>query len=182
MIEERTIGPARVLLCALQPASSRREAELAAETALLDRAFPEGYVLSHTQEGAPFIAGRDIHMSISHSRSHAALALCRERPVGIDIETVRPQLARVASRVFSEEELAVYGTNQCGLLRAWTLKEALYKAALTPGVDFRHGICLPLGGKKNEATVTVPGGAVRCFVVLASEISADGALALVAAL
>lgn len=179
MIESRTIGSVRLYICRLGDAASRRDAEVQAVEALLRRAFGERCVLSHDSEGAPFIAGSDVSISISHSRTHAALAVCGRCPVGVDIETRRPQLARVAPRVLSPAELEVYGAEPDGLLRTWTLKEALYKAALTPGVDFRSGIVLPLGDKKNEATVASPAGGAMCFEVLASEVSEDGALGLV---
>lgn len=178
MIEQRTLGPVRLYLCALSAdATTRREAERAAVARLLEAAFPEGCVLRHTPEGAPVVDGA--HISISHSRTHAALAVCADAPVGVDVETARAQLARVAPRVLSADELAAYGGDADGLLRAWTLKEALYKAALTPGVDFRRDIHLPLGHKKNEATVAAPGGVAKCFAVLASEVTQAGGLAVV---
>ena len=36
--------------------------------------------------------------------------------------------------------MGIYAPVSDGLLQAWTLKEALYKAALTPGLDFRADI------------------------------------------
>lgn len=172
MIETRHYGAARLYLCRLPEAATRREAEKAAVEALLRHAFPEGAVLCHTPEGAPYLKDNPVHISISHSRSRAALAVCAEAPVGVDVETLRDQLARVAPRVLSEAELADYGTTAEGLLRAWTLKEALYKAAGVPGVDFRTGINLPVaaaGHKKNEATVATPGGAAKRFAILAAD-------------
>ncbi len=159
----------RVYLCPLPAPAPRREAEKAAVAALLARALP-GAVLRHTADGAPVVDGGPF-ISVSHSRTHAALAVCPHAPVGIDVETPRAQLARVAPRVLSEPEMAVYGASPEGLLQAWTLKEALYKAALTPGLDFRRDIRLPLGHEKNEATVATPGGAARRFAVL---VACDG--------
>lgn len=161
MIESRTIGPVRLYVCRLGDAASRRDAEVQAVEALLRRAFGERCVLSHDSEGAPFIAGSDVSISISHSRTHAALAVCGRCPVGVDIETRRPQLARVAPRVLSPAELEAYGAEPDGLLRAWTLKEALYKAALTPGVDFRNGMFCRSGIKKTKPPSRLPQGA-RC--------------------
>lgn len=169
MITERIFGDVRVLVCPLPAEGSRREAEKAAVARLLEYALP-GAVLAHTPHGAPIVAGGPF-ISISHSRTHAALAVCAAAPVGIDIETMRGQLPRVAPRVLSDAEMAVYGVSPEGLLQAWTLKEAIYKAALTPGLDFRRDIHLPLGDEKNEATVAAPGGAARSFAILEA---ADG--------
>lgn len=176
MIDVRHIGPVVLYTCQLPPAATRREAELAAVQSLLCEAFPDGLLLEHAPSGAPVLAGRTERISISHSRSRAALAVCEGAPVGVDTETARGQLARVAPRVLSEAELAEYGSVPGGLLTAWTLKEAIYKAALTPGLDFRRDIRLPLGHKKNEATVAVPGRAARRFAILLCAVDGDEAI------
>ena len=174
-----TFGSVRLFGCMLPEAPARREAEVQAVAQLLAAALPVGYRLTHTPDGAPLLQGGP-HISVSHSRTHAVVALCADAPVGVDIETPRAQLARVAPRILSEQELAAYGATPEGLLQAWTLKEALYKAALTPGLDFRRDIRLPLGPDKAEATVMHPDGAAMRFAILACQPWADGALALAA--
>lgn len=173
----------RVLACALQPAPTRRRAEIEAVDRLLAAALPGGYTLAHDTDGAPrLIAGGAPAISVSHSRTHAAVALAPcGVAVGIDIETPREQLRRVAPRVLSPDELAACADGDMdALLRAWTLKEALYKAARVAGADFRRDIHLPLGHKKNEATVATPCGAAKRFVVLhAGPWQGGGAMALV---
>ena len=78
--------------------------------------------------------------------------------MGIDCEPAdRAQVLRVADRVLSEDEIKLVGQYAARLeegdahheplpaeeasvranVLAWTVKEALYKAALTPGLDFR---------------------------------------------
>lgn len=174
-IKERHYGDVRVLLAPLPAAPTRREAELAAERMLL---LP-GLSIRHNADGAPSVEGSDEAISISHSRTHIAIAIGGEAPLGIDIETPRAQLRAVAPRVLSAAELDAYGTTPDGLLRAWTLKEALYKAALTPGLDFRRDIRLPLDLTKKEATVVLPGGGTKSFIILAAEAAAGGFLSLV---
>lgn len=168
-------GSIRVLCMPLPQASSRREAELQAERTLLP-----GLTIAHDEHGAPHLPGRACHISISHSRTHLAAALCADSPVGIDIETDRPQLRAVGRRVLSEAEMEAYGRDPLGLLRAWTLKEALYKAALTPGIDFRRDIRLPLAGEA-RARVVLPAGPALHFSIEAWGPLADGYMALVRA-
>ncbi len=76
----------------------------------------------------------------------------------------------------SENELAAY-TSDALLLRAWTMKEALYKAALTPGLDFRRDITLPIPPDSEKATA---GG--RLFSIVATIVRHDFTLTAVAAL
>lgn len=101
--------------------------------------------VAHTSEGAPYLPMLpDKSISISHSRDLCALAIAPAgMSIGVDIESEREQLRRVAPRVLSLGELRLYDDGADGLLKAWTLKEALYKAALTPGLDFARDIKIP---------------------------------------
>lgn len=130
---------------------SGREAERAAIASLISENFGPDAKLDHRPDGSPTINIPGIEISISHCRTCAVIAVA-DRPVGVDVETDRAQLARVAPRVLSPDELRCYA--DC-LVKAWTLKEALYKAALTPGLDFRRDILLPLDGS-DKATVLTP--------------------------
>ncbi|MDO5394610.1 MAG: 4'-phosphopantetheinyl transferase superfamily protein [Bacteroidales bacterium] len=106
-------------------AGGRRESERRAVAEIIRRVLP-GCTLRHAQSGAPQIDG--MHVSVSHSRHYAAVALS-ERPVGIDIEESRTaQLERVATRFLDDEEMAVGALSPVELLRAWTAKEAVFKA------------------------------------------------------
>lgn len=110
--------------------------------------------LAHAPSGRPLLENADgLHISISHSADYVAVVFGPIEGIGIDVEQPRAQLARVAPRVLSAAEMAVYGHSESLLLRAWTLKEALYKAALTEGVDFRRDIVLPLSPDGTRATV-----------------------------
>lgn len=105
---------------------SPRNAERRAVAALAEAAFGPGVEISHRPDGSPYINKEGIYISVSHSRHHAALAVAAHE-VGIDIEQQRTQLIRIAGRFLSAEEQKIYNTPAL-ILRAWTLKEASYKA------------------------------------------------------
>lgn len=87
--------------------------------------------LLHDDDGAPLLAGSPLHISISHSRNYAAIMLDASARCGIDIEEPRlDQLSRVRTKFLTPAELAA-GVD---LLAAWTAKEAVFKAAGTPGL------------------------------------------------
>ncbi|MCM1096153.1 MAG: 4'-phosphopantetheinyl transferase superfamily protein, partial [Terasakiella sp.] len=92
--------------------------------------------------GAPVLEGSRLHISISHSARMAAVAIDPARRIGIDIEDLDRgrQIERVAPRVLSAAELESYTGR---LLEAWTLKEALYKIADDPGIDWRASLPIP---------------------------------------
>ena len=97
--------------------------------------------ISHYDDGAPFIAGSDLKISVSHCRSHVAVAISAcDSAFGIDIEQWRQQLDRVKEKFLSPASLSVWAINNESLLRAWTLMEATYKAARIKGLDIKKQI------------------------------------------
>lgn len=99
---------------------------------ILSRELPADVRLVHDPDGAPLLTGTDLHISISHSRRFAAVALHPRLRIGVDIEEERPQqLQRVAERFLSPRDLELWSRD---LLGAWTIKEAVYKAAGQPGL------------------------------------------------
>lgn len=83
--------------------------------------------LRYTPDGAPYIDGSPFRISVSHSRMEVALAWSERSSIGIDIEQPRAALANVARRFLTPREQEYY-TDIPRLLRAWTIKEAVYKA------------------------------------------------------
>jgi phosphopantetheinyl transferase len=125
--------------------SSRRSNERMAVSELLGEAIP-GASLGHHLNGAPFIHERpELCVSVSHSQSHAVLVISK-RNIGIDIESPRQQLQRVANRVLCPDELTAFSALADGLLRAWTAKEAVFKCAGLAEVDFANEIHISTDG------------------------------------
>ena len=130
----------------------RRQREDIAVAKLVTEAFGQGAVRHNDSIGTPYILmnGRviNVEVSVSHSRSHAVLAVAPQGiALGVDIEDNRQQLQRVAPRILSASELRVYSSLPLGLLKAWTMKEALYKAtrrSFGKELDFTANIQLPL--------------------------------------
>lgn len=132
-----------------QPGQTRRQAEESALQKLLTQAFGEGTARTHNIIGAPVIMrnGKAVEgaVSVSHNKNFAAILHApNHSSAGLDIEIYREQLQRVATRFLSARELKEYDNSNIDLLRAWTLKEAVYKAAGMPGVDLRNDINIPV--------------------------------------
>ncbi|MCM1310918.1 MAG: 4'-phosphopantetheinyl transferase superfamily protein [Bacteroides sp.] len=126
----------------------------AVEKLVAEQVGPEIRII-HVADGAPLLVGSPLHISISHSRNFAAIALDEDVRIGIDIEEPRlEQLRRVISKFLLPEELPTWESQ---LLRAWTAKEATFKAAAVAGLTIGR-ICL------SEADVAkVPDG--RSFLL-----------------
>lgn len=111
----------------------RHEREEAAVSALMREAFGPEAVRGHDSTGAPvaIVGGEALgcRISLSHSAAYAVLAVARgASDIGVDIEEPRTSLARVVERILGPDEREVC-TDSYSRLRAWTMKEALYKAS-----------------------------------------------------
>lgn len=107
---------------------TRRRDEIDAVAAIVREVFGAEARLMHDPDGAPYISGSDVSISVSHGGGYALLAVNRLCKIGVDIERARPTLMRVATRFMSESELVVYGRSVDTALVAWTAKEAVFKA------------------------------------------------------
>lgn len=112
--------------------------------------------IGHFSNGAPFLYGMPTRISITHTAHLLAVASLPKTPeadlasfntrtaLGIDAEKLdRVQVIKVRSRFLSDRELEMIpADNQEKNIIAWTVKEALYKAALAPGIDFRNDLVI----------------------------------------
>lgn len=87
-------------------------------------------VFSFGAHGKPFIVGHpDICFNMSHCKE-AAICVIDEKPVGVDIEAVRPFRESLVHYTMSDEEVRqIVAAPQPGLAftRLWTMKEAVQK-------------------------------------------------------
>ena len=115
----------------------------------------EGYrEIGHFRNGAPFLQGETSRISITHTGRFLAIATLPPTPetelsgfseraaLGIDAEPAdRKQVLNVRSKFLSDEELAMIPADDVRAnVLAWTAKEAMYKAAMTEGLDLCGGI------------------------------------------
>lgn len=115
----------------------------------------EGYrELGHFRNGAPFLVGETGRISITHTGRFMAVATLPDTPevdlsvfseraaMGIDAERAdREQTLRVRNKFLSDDEQQMIDKDDVKKnVMAWTAKEALYKAAMQEGLDFKNDI------------------------------------------
>ena len=108
----------------------------AAAYLLLCRGLREEYgitekpVFGYGEHGKPFLVGhQDIHFNLSHCRE-AAACYVSDRPVGIDVEAIRPAKESLLRYTMSDSEVEwIRSSPQADLAFTclWTKKEALVK-------------------------------------------------------
>lgn len=80
--------------------------------------------------GKPYIVGHpEMHFSLSHCREAVACVIS-DRPVGIDVESVRRYKEDVVRYAMSEQEQQLIATAErpeVAFIRLWTMKEARLK-------------------------------------------------------
>jgi phosphopantetheinyl transferase len=100
---------------------------------------PAGLQIAHDDQGKPGLPDYpDISISFSDSEGWNGLALSRDRPVGIDVELVRPVSWEPMLNMLAEDneadDIRAVLADLAGLdpfFRCWTAKEAILKAAGT---------------------------------------------------
>lgn len=128
----------------------------------------DGAVISHCSDGHPFVDGHPGSLSISHASDLLVAAFSRNHIVGIDIEYPREALRRVVSKFLSESEREKYDELPL-LLRAWTIKEAVYKAALEKKLSL-FDIILPDPGESVPFAMVRTSTGIRRFRLCYSSI------------
>jgi 4'-phosphopantetheinyl transferase len=100
---------------------------------------PKQVPIGYTTLGKPTLtepfSPRDLQFNLAHSDGLALYAFCRDHPVGVDLERIRPDFAtaEIAQRFFAPGEVAVLQALPPALqieafFACWTRKEAYLKA------------------------------------------------------
>lgn len=91
----------------------------------------------------PYFDQSDYHISLSHSFPYVAAVISYKKPVGIDLERFGRQVEKIGPRFLSAKEWNLWQDSHSDLTKAWTCKEAVYKAMGVPGLAFQQDIQLP---------------------------------------
>ena len=113
-------------------------------------------VFSYGEHGKPSIVGHaDIHFNLSHCRE-AALCVVSDRPVGVDVESIREFKESLVSYTMSDAEIArIHQAErpEVEFIRLWTMKEAVLKLA---GTGITNDLKTVLTGRQQiETTVNL---------------------------
>lgn len=111
--------------------------------------------VEHGKHGKPFLPDHpNIHFNLTHSGEHAA-AVFSDRPVGCDLERIRPFRPALAARCLCPDELAFLHQSaqpDIDFCRLWTCRESFFKAVSTGLSAPVDSVCICLA--PNGATLT----------------------------
>jgi len=92
--------------------------------------------------GAPYMDSK-VFISISHTKNKAGLAINKHYKIGLDLESIRPNIKTIMHKFLSEKEKMHFDTeNIVELCKVWSAKETLYKLAGRKKILFKSELLL----------------------------------------
>jgi phosphopantetheinyl transferase len=113
-----------------------RVLEILSARILIKELTGEEKEVCYNDTGKPFLADKSFHISVSHTKKYVAVAINKEKPVGLDIEYISEKIKRVQSRLMSADEYIDSNNELVHLLLHWSAKEAMFKFLDAESVDF----------------------------------------------
>ncbi|HRI26888.1 MAG TPA: 4'-phosphopantetheinyl transferase superfamily protein [Chitinophagales bacterium] len=99
--------------------------------------------VSVSAQGKPYFTNGGGFFSISHSANTVAVVWHPHKEVGIDVETLRPQVLKIKHKFLSEREMNMIAPDDVKAHTAfWCAKEALYKLHGFKELQFNKDIIL----------------------------------------
>ena len=105
----------------------------------------------YNEYGKPYVAG-GLAFSISHCKDGIAVAV-DDRPLGIDIESIRDIKPELVERTMNEAEQAYIGNSAARFTELWTKKEAFLKYKGTGIIDDLREVLHDTGKAMFETTI-----------------------------
>jgi len=125
--------------------SQSKEVQKEAMDLLIKEIMGSGYAMEYDVYGKPWPVNKPGFISLSHSANWVAFCFHPNQPMGIDVETTRPQLSKVAPRILHQLENSILEklqNKQRTLQLFWGGKEALYKAYGKKNLEFSSQLVL----------------------------------------
>lgn len=123
--------------------SEVRQKEWLAVRILCHSLLSEPFEIQYQESGKPYLKGTNLHISISHTKGYAALAL-NKNPIGIDIETRASKAMRVKDKFLQAQEiqLSITDTQEDDAVALWSAKESVYKLLQHPSPNLKDDILI----------------------------------------
>ena len=125
--------------------SQSKQLEKEAMELLIKETMGAGFTMEYDTFGKPWPVNKSGFISLSHSANWVAFCFHPNQPMGIDVETTRHQLDKVAKRISHQSELSILEKSenkQRALQVFWGGKEALYKAYGKKNLEFSTQLVL----------------------------------------
>lgn len=151
--------------------NSQRKREFLATRIIKKELFGDKEI-KYSTSGAPYIENEPF-ISISHTKNCAAIAVCHDFAIGLDLELIQNKACKIQRRFISPEESDFLDiTDDLTMSQAWSCKESLYKLAGRKQILFKEHLRL-LSFKSNEWEAEIINPTEKLFVKLCSHVEDD---------
>lgn len=118
--------------------------------------------IDYDQVGAPYIAGIQKHISLSHTTNMVGFAQADFR-IGFDLEPISNRAVKLHKKFLSEKEQKILDcSSDLEMTKAWSAKEALFKMAQRKKVIFAEDLDLhPINDDNWIGTIYSPNETVK---------------------
>ena len=125
----------------LQFKAESRQREWLAVRLLFSRLLKKPFEILYSPSGKPFLKDSKLHISISHTKGYAAIALSHE-PIGIDIEQKGGKALKIREKFLQDTEFDIHPTlsPEDDAVALWSAKEAVYKLQSAPSPRLKEDI------------------------------------------
>lgn len=127
----------------LQLKAESRQREWLAVRLLFAHLLKAPFEIEYAPSGKPYLKNSELHISISHTKGYAAVALSRT-PIGIDIEQRGGKALKIRDKFLQDTELNLRPTLSLedDAVLLWSAKEAVYKLQSTPSPRLKEDILI----------------------------------------
>lgn len=103
--------------------------------------------------GKPHLIKQDLEVSITNSFPFAAGIICKQLPVGIDLELPKEKLKKTAPKFLKIKEIEDAEENLEKLCLYWCAKETIYKSYGKKNISLKENISIDPFKMKNEGSL-----------------------------
>ncbi|MCF0070853.1 4'-phosphopantetheinyl transferase superfamily protein [Dyadobacter sp. CY261] len=132
------------------PKEKRRQEWLACRV-LLKEMVGDNALIGYDAERKPHLSGHDQQISMSHSGEYVCVYLSERKPVGVDIQQMKPSISQGSFYFLNEDEMQwadLKDNVQMHLI--WSAKESVFKYAGDASIDLKKHITIkPFSGNQN---------------------------------
>ena len=118
--------------------NDKRRREHLAWRRIVRNELGRGVTIDYNEVGAPIVDSPNTYISVAHGGESVAVAIADE-PVGVDIESLDRNYARIKSRFMTPAEESLSTMEEWPAV-VWTAKEAIYKLYGKREVDLTEDI------------------------------------------
>ena len=121
--------------------SDKRKKEWLSARCLAKTILPSPSGILYNKHGKPILESGDYHISISHSECYSVVYLNKEKPAGVDIQKIKPDIAKgIDYFLNNQEQMWVDKTDFITLNILWSCKESVFKYVSSYELDIRNQI------------------------------------------